>query len=489
MALDHSRAPVLEALSDFRHRGDVVFGPPGHRQGRGVDPRVLTIMGEGVFASDVLAMNGLDDRRNSQGVLQHAQDLMADAVGAEHAFFSTCGSSLSVKSAMLAVAGPGEKLLISRNAHKSVISGVIVNGTTPVWVHPKFDAERHMAHPPEPDDVRRAITEHPDAKGMLLITPTDWGVCADIRGVAAVCHEYGVPLIVDEAWGAHLPFHDDLPTWGMDADADVVVTSVHKMGGAIEQSSVFHLQGDRVDPTVLAQREDLLATTSASSLVYASLDGWRRQMVEQGTDLLSGALALARRAREEIDAIDGVEVYGTELVDQGYAFEIDPLVLSIDVRGLGVTGYQLTEMARERHHVDFGAADTCRINARITHSDDDDSVDLLVATVRALVQDAESAEKSPRVDFPSSDGLELETAMLPRDAFFAEVEQVPADRAVGRIAAELVTPYPPGVPVLAPGERISQEAVDYLRSGVAAGMLIPEAADPKVESLRVVRDS
>ncbi|WP_457202201.1 aminotransferase class I/II-fold pyridoxal phosphate-dependent enzyme [Nocardioides sp. HB32] len=487
--MDHSRTPVLDALSEFRHRGDVVFGPPGHRQGRGVDPRVLTILGEGVFASDVLAMNGLDDRRNSQGVLQDAQDLMADAVGAEHAFFSTCGSSLSVKSAMLSVAGPGEKLLISRNAHKSVVSGVIINGTVPGWVHPKFDAERHLAHPPEPDDVRRAFQQHPDAKGMLLITPTDWGVCADIQGVADVCHEFGVPLIVDEAWGAHLPFHDELPTWGMDADADVVVTSVHKMGAAVEQSSVFHLQGDRVDPTVLAQREDLLATTSASSLVYASLDGWRRHMVEQGRELLTRTLALAARAREEIGAIDGIEVYGQELVEEGYAFEIDPLVLAIDVRGLGITGYQVTELARARHHVDFGASDTCRINARLTHADDDASVDILVATLRKIVEDARSAETPPPVDFPSAEGLELETVLLPRDAFFAEVEQVPAEKAVGRVAAEMVTPYPPGVPVLAPGERISQEAVDYLRSGVAAGMLIPEAADPEVTSLRVVRES
>ncbi len=246
--MDHSRVPVLEALEAFRRRGDVVYGPPGHKQGLGADPRVVDIVGEGVFRSDVLSLNGLDDRRESQGVLAQAEELMADAVGAERAFFSTCGSSLSVKTAMLAVAGPGEKLLLSRNAHKSVIAAVIVNGVQPVWVHPKFDAERHLAHPPEPDDVRSALEAHPDAKGMLLVTPTDWGSCADIRGVAQVCHERDVPLIVDEAWGAHLPFHPGLPAWGMDAEADLVVTSVHKMGGAVEQSSVFHLQGDRVSP-------------------------------------------------------------------------------------------------------------------------------------------------------------------------------------------------------------------------------------------------
>src|SRR3954453_6236067 len=206
--MDHSRAPVLEALQEFRRRGDLVYGPPGHKQGLGADPRVLEIVGEGVFASDVLSLNGLDDRRESQGALTQAEELMADAVGAEQAFFSTCGSSLSVKTAMLAVAGPGEKILVSRNAHKSVVAGVIVSGTQPVWVHPHFDEQLAIAHPPEPADVRRALEANPDAKGMLLLIPTDWGPCGDIKGFPAVCHEFGVPLIADEAWGAHLPFHE-----------------------------------------------------------------------------------------------------------------------------------------------------------------------------------------------------------------------------------------------------------------------------------------
>src|SRR3954468_7537171 len=308
--MDHSRAPVLEALEEFRRRRDVVYGPPGHKQGRGADPRVLEIVGPGVFASDVLSLNGLDDRRESQGVTTQAEELMADAVHADKAFFSTCGSSLSVKSSMISVAGPGEKLLISRNAHKSVIAGLIISGIRPVWVHPHFDPERNLAHPPEPEDVRKALAENPDAKGMLLITPTDWGTCADIAGVAEVCHERDLPLIVDEAWGAHLPFHPELPAWGMDAGADLVVTSVHKMGAAIEQSSVFHLQHDRVDPSVLKQREDLLGTTSSSALVYLTLDGWRRQMVEQGRELLTAALQRAARLRGAIERMDGRGVRG-----------------------------------------------------------------------------------------------------------------------------------------------------------------------------------
>jgi len=486
--MDHSLAPVLDALTRFRARGDVVLGPPGHRQGLGVDPRVLNVVGPDVFASDVLLLNGLDDRRLSTGVLEQAQELMADAVRAEQAFFSTCGSSLSVKTAMLAVAGPGERLLVSRNAHKSVVAGLILAGIEPVWVHPHPDDGLRLVHPPEPADVAAAFDRAPDAKGMLLITPTDWGTCADIAGVAAVCHARGVPLLVDEAWGAHLPFHDGLPAWGMDAGADLVVTSVHKMGTAVEQSSVFHLQGDLVDPGVLKQREDLLGTTSSSSLVYLTLDGWRRQIVEHGHELLERTLGLARRAREEIGATRDLAVMGDDALGAGKAYDLDPVVLTVDVRGLGVTGYQASEWVRTHEHVDLGSADTCRVSARLTVGDDDERVDRLVGALRALAAHAGEIEPSPPVALPPGGALELETVLRPRDAFFGPAEQVPAAEAVGRVAAEMLSPYPPGVPVVAPGERITAEVVDYLTSGVRAGMLVPDAADPALESVRVVAD-
>jgi arginine/lysine/ornithine decarboxylase len=484
--MDHSRAPVLQALQLFRDRGDIVYGPPGHKQGRGTDPRDLAILGRDLYAADVLLLNGLDDRRESFGVLTEAQELMADAVGAEHSFFSTCGSSLSVKSAMLAVAGPGEKLLVSRNAHKSVVSGLIIGGIEPVWVHPHFDARRALAHPPEPADVEAAIARAPDAKGMLLISPTDWGTCADIRGVAEVCHSHGIPLIVDEAWGAHLPFHPDLPEWGMNVGADLVVTSVHKMGGAIEQSSVFHLQGNRVDPAVLAQREDILATTSASTLVYATLDGWRRQMAEHGTELLDSALRRVNRVRTAVSAMPGLQLMGQEVIGPGMAYEIDPLKVVMDVSELEITGYQASEWLRANRHLDVGAADSRRMQAQFTHSDDDLTEKALVDGLRSLLEHAAEMDRTPNVRLPQPGQLELDMAMLPRDAFFGPVEQVPRDRAAGRVAAELITPYPPGVPVLAPGEVINQAALDYLVSGVQAGMLIPDAADASLDTIRVV---
>jgi arginine decarboxylase len=210
--MDHSEAPLSAALADYHARDRYGFTPPGHRQGRGADPRTVSVIGRDVFGSDVLATAGLDDRKSSGGYLSRAEQLMADAVGAEHAFFSTCGSSLSVKAAMLAVCGGQGDLLVSRDAHKSVVAGLVFGGLQPQWIRPRYDERLHLAHPPSPGQVEAAWQQHPDAAGALIVSPTPYGTCADIQAIADICHRRGKPLIVDEAWGAHLPFHHDLPT-------------------------------------------------------------------------------------------------------------------------------------------------------------------------------------------------------------------------------------------------------------------------------------
>ncbi|GAA3647840.1 hypothetical protein GCM10022267_38050 [Lentzea roselyniae] len=356
-----------------------------------------------------------------------------------------------------------------------------------MWLSPHWDAERHLSHPPGPDEVRELFKAEPEAKGMLLVTPNDYGTCGDIQAIAEVCHEFGKPLIVDEAWGAHLPFHPDLPPWGMDADADVVVTSVHKSGAAVEQSSVFHLQGDLVDPNVLKAREDLLATTSPTSLVYATLDGWLRHMVQHGKELLTATLALAHSTRAAINDLTGLRVMGeAEFLGEELAKSPDPLKMVIDVSALDISGYQATDWLREHQRVTLGLSDHRRVVAQFTHADDHRTAGILLDALSALVKAADDFETPPPVDLPSSDELQLETVMLPRDAFFAEVEQVDADQAVGRISAEMVTPYPPGAPAVLPGEVITKEVVDYVRSGLNAGMELPDPADSELKSFRVV---
>jgi arginine/lysine/ornithine decarboxylase len=484
--MDHSQAPVLDALAAYHSENQTPFTPPGHKQGRGADPRVRAVLGDAVFRSDVLATSGLDDRTSSHGVLARAQELMADAVGAEHTFFSTCGSSLSVKAAMLSVAGPHEKLLVGRDAHKSVVSGLVLAGIVPVWVDPQWDPERHLAHPPSADAFRAAFAEHPDARGALVTTPTPYGTCSDLPAIAEACHEHGVPLIVDEAWGAHLPFHPELPTWAMDAGADVCVTSVHKMGSGLEQGSVFHLQGDLIQPEVLKNREDLLGTTSPSVLLYAALDGWRRQMVQHGHALYDDALALAKSVRARIAEIDGLHVHGRDdFCGPGRAADLDPLQVIVDITGLGTTGYRIADWIREHHHINLHLSDHRRTSAQLTHADDERSAEALITALRDVADHADELRPATRVDVPDPADLRLEQVMLPRDAFFGRVEQVPWEKAAGRVTAEMLTPYPPGIPAALPGERLTSEVLNYLRSGVEAGMVVPDAADTEVKTVRV----
>jgi arginine decarboxylase len=484
--MDHSQAPVLAALGDYQRRGDIPFSPPGHKQARGADKRVVDVLGAAVFSSDMVATAGLDDRQSSGGILEYAQELMADAVGAEHAFFTTGGSSLSIKSAMLSVAGPHDKLLVARDAHKSVMSGLILSGLRPVWVEPQWDLDLQLAYPPAPEAYAAAFEQHPDTRGALVTSPTPYGTCADLVALARVCHERGRPLIVDEAWGAHLPFHPNLPTWAMNAGADVAVTSVHKMGSGLQQSSVLHQQGKLIHPTVLKACVDLLGTTSPSVLIYAGLDGWRRQMVEHGRELMSAALDLARRTRAQIEDLAGLHVHGDELTGPGRAFDRDPLQIVIDTTGLGVLGYRAADWLRDTHHINVHLSDHRRIDAQFSHADDTYTASVLLNALRDLTAHAADLRGGPMVDVPPPAQLRLEQVYPPQEAFFGLAEHVPVSAAPGRISAEMLTPHPPGIPAVLPGERITGPIIDYLTSGVRAGMVIPDASDPQLNRIRML---
>ena len=484
--MDQNDAPLLDALRDYHERDRYGFTPPGHRLDRGVDPRVLDVIGADAFRADLLASSGLDDRKSSNGYLARAEQLMAEAVGAEHVFFSTCGSSLSVKAAMLAVAGHDGSLLVSRDAHKSIVAGLVFAGVEPCWIPPRYDEALHIAHPPSQDDVEAAWDRHPQAAGALIVSPTPYGTCADIGAIADICHRRGKPLIVDEAWGAHLPFHPDLPTWAMNAGADACVVSVHKMGIGFEQGSVLHAQGDLIEWNHLSACADLLMTTSPSVLVYAAIDGWRRQMVQDGERLLGDALALARRVRDRVNDIPGLHVLHDELLHEQASHDLDLLHVLIDVSGLHISGYQAADYLRDAHRIDAGLSDNRRIEATLSQADGDDTAERLLAALTALGDAARDMDRPPIVEVPHGPDFEIEPAMLPREAFFARFEDVPLERAEGRICAEQITPYPPGIPALVPGERITAPILRYLTTGIEAGMVLPDPADAQLHTVRVV---
>lgn len=339
------------------------------------------------------------------------------------------------------------------------------------------------------EQVADAYDRYPEAAAALVVSPTPYGTCADLAGIARVCHERGRPLIVDEAWGAHLPFHPDLPTWAMDAGADVCVVSVHKMGAGFEQGSVFHVQGDLVDPARISACADLLMTTSPNVLIYTALDGWRRQMVEHGESLLDFALGLARHLRRDLDEMPGLHVLNDELVRREASHDLDELQVLIDVTELGISGYQAADWLREHERVDVGLSDHGRILATVSMADDHTTRDRLRAALEGLVAAAPSLPTPHPVKLPKPHELELESVVRPRDAFFGPAEAVPVRDAIGRTAAEQITPYPPGIPAIVPGERINEHVIDYLLSGLQAGMVLPDPADPRLETVRVTTDA
>ncbi|TPQ18739.1 aminotransferase class I/II-fold pyridoxal phosphate-dependent enzyme [Streptomyces sporangiiformans] len=485
--MDHTQAPVLDALRRHHERGEIAFTPPGHKQGRGADPEARATLGDAVYHSDLLASGGLDDRRTSGEVLVRAERLMADAVHAEHTYFTTCGSSLSVKAAMLAVAGPSEKLIVGRDAHKSVISGLIVSGIEPVWVDPQWDEEQCFAHAPGPEAFEEALTRHPDARGALVTSPTPYGSCAALNDIAEIFHARGLPVVVDEAWGAHLPFHPELPSWAMDAGADVCVTSIHKMGSGLEQGSVYHLQGSRIEADTLRARADLFGTTSPSVLIYAGLDAWRRQMVLHGKGLLDHALRLASQVRAAVDEIPGLHVLGHDhLVGPGLSPDFDPLPVVIDVSGLGTSGYRAADWLRGEHHLDMHLVDHRRISAQLTHADSTATTQPLLDALRDLAAHAaEPVDGRPVIDVPSGQDMRMEQTCRPRDAYFGPARAVPLEHAAGCVSAEMITPYPPGIPAVLPGERLTEPVLRYLRTGLRAGMNLPDASDAELRTVRV----
>jgi arginine decarboxylase len=474
--MDQRRTPVLDAIEQFRQEDRYSFALPGHRFGLGLDDRTAAVLSRGAFEADVIM---------AKSAVSEAEELLADAVGARQAVFTTCGSSISIHTAMLTVTGPGRKVLVDRNVHKSVVASLILAGADPVWLRPRWDRENQIAHPASADDVAAALRQEPDISAVLMITPTEYGTGADVRGIARLCHRQGIPLLVDEAWGAHFPFHPDTPTAAVQAGADLAIQSLHKADGGLCQASMILVGGDLVDPVDLRLRLDLITTTSPSALLFGSIDGFRRRMVADGRQLLEESLGRANHLRARLSKVSGLSVLDESIIGHDSVAEWDPLKLSVDVSALGISGYQAKDWMDEQQRLVLQLGDARRVICSLTYSDNDVALDRLAGAFEQLAGQPPAADR-PAPEIPPLEELNLEQAMNPRDAYFAQTEQV-ADP-VGRIAAEMISPYPPGVPAVLPGERFNEAVATYLRAGLAAGMKLPDASDPPLKTFRVVRE-
>ncbi|MDP9417518.1 MAG: aminotransferase class V-fold PLP-dependent enzyme [Actinomycetota bacterium] len=473
---DQATAPLVSALDEAR--GTDSFHCPGHKSGRAVDSRLAALVGTDLFAADVWLGPTRHDR-----VLAEAQRLAAAAWGADAAFFLGGGSSSGNVAALLATLSPGDEVLVSRDLHTSTLTGIVLAGARPVFVTPTVHPEQGVALGVEPAALAAALDEHPAAALVSLVSPSYHGVCGQLRELVHVAHARGVPVHVDEAWGAHLPFHPDLPLDALAAGADVVVTSPHKMLSALSQASVLLAQGPRVPVERVARAVQMTQSTSPLVPLLASIDAARRQMVLAGRALLGDAIELAGIAAERIARIPGLRVLDALALGLPRARR-DPLKITVDVTGRGLTGV-IAEQALRESGVAVEGCDLRTVFLVVTAGDDRGTVDRLVAALGALPEQAWShAAVAPP---PPAALLPGPLLLTPREAFFAPSVAVPLAASLGRVCAELVTPYPPGIPVLVPGEVVTGDKLDHLREFAAAGLHLHGCADPRLRTLRVVR--
>jgi arginine/lysine/ornithine decarboxylase len=517
---DQREAPLVEALRAYRERRTAAFHTPGHKLGAGAPPDLVDALGERLLSADMGIANGLDDTQESGGLLLRAEALAARAWGADHAFFMGNGSSGGLQALVMAVAGPGDEVIVPRNAHKALLAGLILSGATPVYVEPTLDPRWQVAVNVPLERFAAALDEHPRARAVFVTSPSYNGFCADVPALAAAAHAAGVPLVVDQAWGAHLRFSAALPPDALAAGADAAVISVHKLLAGLSQASVVLCRGARVDPGRLRGMVAMLRTTSPLAPIYLSIDAARRQMVAGGEALWGEALSLAAGARERLGAVAGVAVLDAGDARPPAAVAFDPVRLTLSLAGLGLSGYELERRLRADHALAVEAADPHNVVVNITFGDSPATVDRLVDAVAAVAavaaeaggrraaagsktagRGAATANAAGRRAAAEADGesgneaaseaapqLPLFTRQVcsPRDAFFGPAETLPVADCAGRVSAEMVVPYPPGIPVLGPGEEITTETVAYLMAAARRGALVHGPRDLTLATLRVV---
>jgi arginine/lysine/ornithine decarboxylase len=484
--------PIADAMQAYWERGMLTFGIPAHSGGRGPVPEFARWAGIDAARFDLPMSHGVDTRNRVWAVQSTAQELFADAVGAKQTLFSTNGSSMNARIAIMTVAGPGDTLVIARNGHKSAFTGMVLSGAQPIYVDPYYDEELEIALDPLVADLEAALDAHPEARAAMVFTPSYYGTSADVSALAEACHKRELPLVTDDAWGLDYAVggHPDLPDGALRQGADLAIGSVHKTLTGLSQTSVLSVGSDRIDVERLQLCFELEESTSASALLLSSIDGARRQFVREGRELLDRALHSAGRLRERLAAeVPELRVIGTEeLSSRPGVTGVDPTHVLIETQPIGLTGYVADDWLRDNRQIDVELVDHRRIMPLISFAHGDAEIDRLVSALRHLVDErGEPGSDTGVTPLPSRDELRTEQAMLPRDAFFSEAEMVAPKDAIGRISAELVTPYPPGIPAVAPGEVYNQAIVDYLEEVVAKDGFVEGAADQSLSKLRVVR--
>ena len=484
---DQSSAPYLEAIVAYRDRDPARFHVPGHKGGLGADPGLFAALGADAMALDIAqGIDGIDDGPEPTPYAL-AESLAAEAYGAEQTWFLTNGASQGNHALCLALAPLGRQVVAQRNSHASIVDGLVLSGGIPIFIEPEYDQDLGMALGVEPAHLAEVLAANPQARAAFIVSPTYYGLTADVAGCVEVAHAAGVALVVDQSWGAHLGFHPDLPASALSVGADAVLTSTHKLGGSMTQSAMLHLgSSELIDREALERAVRILRSTSQSTLLIASLDAARRQLATRGEQLFGETLALLVDVRARLRQVELIELVDESFVGRPGIGGFDPMRIVLDVRSVGCTGLEFSEALQQQHDVHPEMATHATVVFVVSLAEPAERLDRLVEAVAATAETLARAEAdNEQVHRP---GPSAGCIVPPREAFLGEAEVIALDHAVGRISCESIAGYPPGIPALLPGERISAEVIAHLREIAAAGARLHGASDPTLTTIAVLRE-
>ncbi len=478
--MDQSSAPIYEALLRHKKNRVVQLDVPGHKGGRG-NKELRDFLGKDCLKVDVNSMKPLDNLCHPTGVIRQAEILAAEAFGAGSAFFIVNGTTASVQAMIMASCKRGEKVIMPRNVHRSAINALVVCGAVPVYVNPGVNKRLGIPLGMKLEDVRRAIEENPDAKAVLVNNPTYYGICSDLRSIVKLAHEHNMLVLVDEAHGTHFYFGDDLPVSAMEAGADMAAVSIHKTGGSLTQSS-FLLCADSVHAGYVRQVINLTQTTSASYLLLSSLDLARKNLSLNGRQMYKKTVEYADYAREEINKLGGYYAFGRELVNGNDVFAFDSTKLSIHTRDVGLAGIEVYDLLRDEYGIQIEFGDIGNILAIVSAGDRALEIERFISSLSDIKR-LYSKDKAGMLDHEYIDPV---VKLLPQDAFYADKRQVPINESEGEICGEFVMCYPPGIPILAPGEMITRDILEYIAYAKEKGCVLTGTEDMRIENINIV---
>ena len=481
MALSQNSAPIYEALIEFGKKRVVPFDVPGHKRGRG-NPELTELLGEKCVNLDVNSMKPLDYLCHPVSVIRDAEMLAAEAFGAAHAFLMVGGTTSSVQTMVLSSVKRGEKIILPRNVHKSVMGALVLCGAVPVYVDPQCDKRIGIPLGMSLEDVKRVIKANPDAKAILVNNPTYYGICSDLRSIVKLAHENNMLCLVDEAHGTHFYFGENMPVSAMAAGADMAAASMHKSGGSLTQSS-FLLIGPAMSEGYVRQIINLTQTTSGSYLLMSSLDISRRNLALRGKEIYGKVVDMAEYARKDINLIGGYYAFSSELINGDSVFDFDRTKLSVNTLGIGLAGIEVYNLLRDEYDIQIEFGDLGNFLAYISVGDRQRDIERLVS---ALYEIKRRYSRSG-TGITHQEYIEPIVKATPQEAFYADSESLPIESTLGRVCSEFVMCYPPGIPILTPGELITKDILDYIRYAKEKGCSLTGPEDPDVNTLNVIK--